>query len=85
MTVVPSARSNSNVSPAGTVNELIFTVVHLTALDTSDIEEMVPVHELALGAAWINGRATERRTNATESAIASLKTGDRIGEKEIFL
>ena len=71
LTVVPSARSSSKVSPAGTVNELIFTVVHLTALETSDIEEMVPVQELALGAAWMSGSAMERMTKASERAMES--------------
>ena len=74
LTVVPSAKSRLNVSPAGTVNELMFTVVHLTAADTSDIDEMVPVHdEDACGAAAANEKATERITNAIERAMANYR------------
>ena len=51
LTVVPSARERSNVFPAGTVNELMFTVVHLTAAETSSKDEMVPVQSVAAGAA----------------------------------
>lgn len=76
-TVVSSAKSSSNVSPAGTVNELMLTVVHFTASATSDIEEMVPVQEVALGAATVNGSAMDRRTKACDSAIVRLKTGLR--------
>ena len=47
LTVVPSARSRLNVSPAGTVNELMTTVVHFTASSTSSREAMVPVQSLA--------------------------------------
>jgi hypothetical protein len=64
-TVVPSSKLRSNVSPAGTVNELMFTVVHLTALETSDMEEMVPVQaELAcvLGAASTNGSTADKKS-----------------------
>ena len=49
LTVVPSARARLSVLPAGTVNELMFTVVHLTASETSSSDEIVPTH--ALGAA----------------------------------
>ena len=51
LTVVPSARARLNVSPAGTVNELMFTVVHLTAAATSSRDEIVPVQSVAAGAA----------------------------------
>lgn len=74
-TVVPSARSRLNVSPAGTVKELMFTVVHLTAEETSSMDEMVPVHAedaSDFGAAAMSGKATESSTNARERAIRSL-------------
>lgn len=51
LTVVPVAKSRLSVSPAGTVNELMTTVVHLTASSTSSKEAMVPVQSLAAGAA----------------------------------
>lgn len=76
-TVVPVARSSSNVSPAGTVKEFMFTVVHLTAAATSDMDEMVPVQaEVAsatspLGAARASGSRMERRTKERERAMAS--------------
>ena len=59
-TVVPSANLRSNVLPAGTVKELMFTVVHLTAAETSSRDEMVPVQSLAAGAATIKGRKARR-------------------------
>jgi len=43
---VPWSSVSENVSPAGTVNELMFTVVHLTALLTSFKEEIVPTQLL---------------------------------------
>jgi hypothetical protein len=57
-TVVPSIRSSVKVSPAGTVNELIVTVVHSTALATSLIDEIVPAHSVERGEGA--GRATAR-------------------------
>ena len=62
LTVVPSAKSRLNVSPAGTVNELMFTVVHFTAAATSSRDEIVPVQSVAAGAATMNG------TNARSAA-----------------
>ena len=59
-TVVPSANLRSNVLPAGTVKELMFTVVHLTAAETSSRDEMVPVQSLAAGAAMMDGRKARR-------------------------
>ena len=50
MTVVPSSSVSINVLPAGTVNGLIFTVVHLTALLTSFKDEIVPTQLLPLAA-----------------------------------
>lgn len=47
MTVDPVASLRVNVCPAGTVKELIMTVVHSTADDTSSKVEMVPVHDAA--------------------------------------
>jgi hypothetical protein len=44
LTVVPARRLMSNVFPAGTVNELMLTVVHLTAAATSSSDAIVPVH-----------------------------------------
>lgn len=41
--VVPSSKSRSKVPPAGTVNALVSTVVHLTASSTSSRLLMVPV------------------------------------------
>lgn len=64
-TVVPVARSRLNVSPAGTVKELMFTVVHLTAAATSSKDEIVPVQSLAVGEAqttWATARRAARRT-----------------------
>jgi hypothetical protein len=50
LTVVPASRSNTNVLPAGTMNPLMFTVVHLTALLTSFKDEIVPTQlPLAVG------------------------------------
>lgn len=50
-TVVPVSSLSVKPSPAGTVKLLRFTVVHLTAVDTSSSEEIVPVHCDELGAA----------------------------------
>ena len=66
LTVVPSARSRLSVLPAGTVNELMFTVAHSTASSTSSRDEMVPVHARAAGRAMTapaNTSSAERRTN----------------------
>ncbi len=60
LTVVPSARLKSNVLPAGTVNAFMFTVVHLTAAETSSSDEIVPVQSVAEGAATMNGRKARR-------------------------
>lgn len=51
LTVDPDARARLKVSPAGTVKELMLTVVHFTAALTSSKDEMVPVQSLAAGAA----------------------------------
>lgn len=85
-TVVLSSRSKLNVSPAGTVNELMFTVVHLTAEETSSMDEMVPVHAedaSDFGAAAMSGKATESSTNARESAIGSLTSRRSPGGAEV--
>lgn len=66
LTVVPSARSRLSVLPAGTVNELMFTVAHSTASSTSSKDAMVPVHARAAGRAMTapaNTSSAERRTN----------------------
>ena len=42
-TVVPERRVRANDDPAGTVKPLTLIVVHLTAADTSERDEMVPV------------------------------------------
>lgn len=47
LTVVPAARERSKVLPAGTMKELMLTVVHLTAAATSSKDEMVPTQEEA--------------------------------------
>lgn len=59
VTVEPDANSRLNVSPAGTVKLLMTTVVHLTASDTSSMEEMVPVQSAA-GAALTATAKKER-------------------------
>ena len=64
LTVVPSRRDREKVSPAGTVNPLMFTVVHLTALETSLMDEIVPVQSLVEGAAmmaWASARSAVMR------------------------
>ncbi len=71
----PDARSNSNVLPAGTVNELMFTVVHLTAAATSSSEEMVPVQSVAAGAATMNGTNARR---AARRRKADIITGEEL-------
>lgn len=63
-TVVPSARSRLKVSPAGTVNELMLTVVHSTASSTSSREEMVPVQAVPCLVPRIQGMAAAKITNA---------------------
>lgn len=50
-TVVPASKDRSKVSPAGTVNALMFTVVHLTAAETSLKDEIIPVHAVLVAAA----------------------------------
>ena len=47
-TVEPVASERLKVSPAGTVKELMLTVVHFTASLTSSRDEMLPV-QLAAG------------------------------------
>ena len=75
VTVEPDARSSSNVLPAGTVKPLMTTVVHLTALETSSREEMVPVHAApsATSSVVFTGvaRAEKERARITE-AMASI-------------
>ncbi len=68
-TVVPVARSRLNVSPAGTVNELMFTVVHLTASSTSSNDEIVPVQSVADGAASATRAKTRRAARRTKADI----------------
>jgi hypothetical protein len=46
LTVVPARRFSANVLPAGTMNPLMLTVVHLTALLTSFKDEIVPTQLL---------------------------------------
>ena len=72
LTVVPSRRDREKVSPAGTVNPLMFTVVHLTASSTSSRDEIVPVQSVAAGAprtACATARSAARRRN--EDTIVS--------------
>lgn len=47
VTVLPEASGRLNVWPAGTVKELITTVVHLTAFAISFRDAIVPVHVAA--------------------------------------
>ena len=74
LTVVPDARARLKVCPAGTVNELMFTVVHLTAAETSLIDEIVPVHE-ADGAAKAPcaSMVTARYSEARESIVFEIE------------
>lgn len=83
LTVVPSARGRLKVWPAGTVKALMFTVLHLTALVTSERDEMVPVQDaLDAGAATVKGRATDSRIKTRDRAmIGGSETGNngRVG------
>lgn len=58
---MPDTRDSEKVSPAGTVNALILTVVHSTASLTSLMEEMVPTQ--ALGAAETVESKANRASN----------------------
>lgn len=73
LTVVPDASSRLNVSPAGTVNEFILTVVHLTASDTSSSEDIVPVQVAEAGDARVVREARRTaRTVVRKADIAGL-------------
>ena len=77
--MVPVSSLSSNVLPAGTVNPLMFTVVHLTAAETSSSEEMVPVQSVAEGAATMNGTKARR---AARRRKLDMITGDECRETE---
>ena len=85
LTTELSASSRLNVSPAGTVNELMFTVVHLTALETSDKDEIVPVQGVlaleasVLGAAAASCQALKRANIGIASVMVSKVTGVQNG------
>lgn len=66
LTVVPCSKSRLKVSPAGTVNALMFTVVHCTAAFTSLSDEIVPTHLLdgvACGTALAKVKSEMRTRN----------------------
>ena len=69
LTVAPVASLRARVSPAGTVNELMLTVVHLTASSTSSKDEIVPVH--GVEAAYVNLGA-EPMARARKIAVSRL-------------
>ena len=71
LTVVPSSRFNANVLPAGTVNELIFTVVHWTALVTSSKDEIVPTQLLLTNG--VAAKRVARKNKADEGDMAGHK------------
>ncbi len=67
LTVVPVPSLRSKVSPAGTVNELMFTVAHLTASSTSSRDEIVPTQSCGVDAA-VAGTATMARARTRRVA-----------------
>lgn len=71
LTVEPWSKSRLKVCPAGTVNALMLTVVHLTALVTSLMDEIVPVHAVLLGAALVT-------TTKAQAAKRLLKVAENI-------
>ena len=62
-TVVPVCRARLNVTPGGTVNELMLMVAHSMASSTSSNDEIVPVQALPLGAAVARRATAEIATN----------------------
>ena len=50
---------------------LMFTVVHLTAAETSSSEEMVPVQSVAEGAATMNGTKARRAARRRKEDIVA--------------
>ena len=68
--MVPVNRSREKVSPAGTVNELIFTVVHLTAEPTSPSDEISPI-QLLLSAVGLVSESKKRETRVSQKCIVN--------------
>ena len=50
---------------------MIFTVVHLTAEETSSSDEMVPVQSVAEGAATMNGTKARRAARRRKADIVA--------------
>lgn len=69
-TVVPSNRLREKVSPAGTVNELILTVVHLTAELTSLSDEISPT-QLLLVEEGLAAENVKRETRVSQNNIGN--------------
>lgn len=69
-TVVPVNRLREKVLPAGTVNELMFTVVHLTAELTSLSDEISPT-QLLLSEAGLAAENVKRETRVSQKNIVN--------------
>ena len=79
LTVVPERRFNVKDDPAGTVNPFTSMVVHFTAVDTSDSEDIVPVQSLERvcrpGAAYTVWNTA--RTIENQALVLAIMNGGR--------
>ena len=71
-TVAPDCSKRLKFLPAGTVKELMFTVAHLTASETSSREEIVPVQAVVAAVVRAGAAASARTMAVRRSNITVL-------------